>query len=312
MLRGFESLTRHSVFASTPLVHYPRSEYAPADSLDSMTTELLDLARTIALEAGELAARRRREGVEVAATKSTPSDVVTYADREVELLVRGRLHDARPDDAFLGEEGGEASGTSGLTWVVDPIDGTANYLYGIPHYAISIALVEGDPDPLTWHGLAGCVFNPAIGELYTADRGGGAFLGGSPGNEVEIRAAARVPLELAMINTGFAYNATTRGQQGEVITRLLPMVRDIRRFGTASLDLCMVANGRANAYFERTLSPWDHAAGAIIAREAGAVVKGFGDAAPSGDFILAAEPTVAARLEPLLIELGMRFELPSS
>ena len=269
-----------------------------------MSSELLDLARTIALEAGELAAQRRREGVEVAATKSTIVDVVTEADREVERLIRARILDARPDDAILGEEGGSSSGTSGLTWVVDPIDGTVNYLYGIPHYAVSIAVVEGDPDPLTWTGLHGCVLNPAIGELFTGSRGEGAFLGGTP-----IRTADPVPLELALINTGFAYAAEIRGRQGEVVTRMLPMVRDIRRFGTASLDLCMVASGRTNAYFERTLSPWDHAAGAIIAREAGAVVKGFGDAAPSRDFILAAEPELAARLEPLLIELGTRYEI---
>jgi myo-inositol-1(or 4)-monophosphatase len=124
-----------------------------------------------------------------------------------------------------------------------------------------------------------------------------------------IHVADPVPLELALINTGFAYAAATRAKQGEVVTRMLPMVRDIRRFGTASLDLCMVANGRTNAYFERTLSPWDHAAGAIIAREAGAVVKGFGEAAPSREFVLAAEPHLAARLESLLIELGSRFEI---
>jgi myo-inositol-1(or 4)-monophosphatase len=271
-----------------------------------MPSELLDLARAIALEAGALAAQRRREGVEVAATKSTIVDVVTEADREVERLIRDRIAAARPDDAILGEEDGASSGTSGLTWVVDPIDGTVNYLYGIPHYAVSIAVVEGEPDPLTWNGLVGCVFNPAIDELFTGEHGTGAFLNDDP-----IRVADPVPLELSLINTGFAYAAETRGKQGEVVTRMLPTVRDIRRFGTASLDLCMVANGRTNAFFERTLSPWDHAAGAIIAREAGAVVKGFGHAAPSRDFILAAEPALAARLETLLIELGSRFELPS-
>ncbi|MEO7722263.1 MAG: inositol monophosphatase family protein [Pseudolysinimonas sp.] len=283
-----------------------------------MASELLHLARAIALEAGELAAQRRREGVEVAATKSTIVDVVTEADREVERLIRGRILDARPDDTVLGEEdglsdaGGSSSGTrgtSGLTWVVDPIDGTVNYLYGIPHYAVSIAVVEGDPDPLTWTGLHGCVLNPAIGELFTGSRGEGAALSTRGGPDAPIRVADPVPLELALINTGFAYAAATRGKQGEVISRMLPLVRDIRRLGTASLDLCMVASGRTNAYFERTLSPWDHAAAAVIAREAGAVVKGFGDAAPSRDLILAAEPRLAARLEPLLIELGARFEI---
>ena len=137
-------------------------------------TELLDLARTIALEAGALAARLRSEGVEVAATKSTLVDIVTEADREVEQLIRDRIAAARPDDGILGEEGGATGGTSGLTWVVDPIDGTVNYLYGFPHYAVSIAVVEGDPDPLTWTAVAGAVVNPAIGEVYEAERGGGA------------------------------------------------------------------------------------------------------------------------------------------
>src|SRR4051812_2957844 len=121
-----------------------------------MVDELLSLARDIALKAGQLAKRRREEGVEVANSKSSPVDIVTEADRETEALIRGLLEDARPNDGFLGEESGTGSGSSGLTWVVDPIDGTVNYLYGIPHYAVSIAVVEGDPDPLTWNALAAC------------------------------------------------------------------------------------------------------------------------------------------------------------
>ena len=261
--------------------------------------ELLDLARRIALEAGELAARRRREGVEVAATKSTIVDVVTEADREVERLILGRIQDARPDDGVLGEEGASVTGSSGLTWVVDPIDGTVNYLYGIPHYAVSIALVEGDPDPLTWVAKVGVVLNPATGEIFTAESGGGAFCG-----DRRIRVGEPVDLDVALIATGFAYAASTRAFQGDVVARLLPHVRDIRRMGTASLDLCFVADGRCDAYFERTLSPWDHAAGALIAREAGARVTGMRGAAPSRDLIIAAEPVVAARLEELLDGLG--------
>jgi myo-inositol-1(or 4)-monophosphatase len=262
-------------------------------------SELLDLARTIALEAGELAARRRREGVAVAATKSTIVDVVTEADREVEALVLGRLQDARPADGVLGEEGASVAGTSGLTWVVDPIDGTVNYLYGLPHYAVSIALVEGEPDPLTWAAKAGVVLNPATGEIFTAEAGGGAFCG-----DRRIRVGEPVELDVALIATGFAYAASTRAFQGDVVARLLPQVRDIRRQGTASLDLCFVADGRYDAYFERTLSPWDHAAGALIAREAGARVTGMRGAAPSRDLVLVAEPSVAERLERLLDELG--------
>ncbi len=264
-----------------------------------MNTELLDLARSIALEAGELAALRRREGVEVADTKSSVVDVVTEADREVERLIRNRLAGARPDDGILGEEGGGHSGTSGLSWVVDPIDGTTNYLYGIPHYAVSIAVVEGEPDPLSWVDVVGVVFNPANGELYSAAIGEGARLGDSV-----IHVAPTVPLAEALIGTGFAYASEMRGIQGAIVTGLLPDVRDIRRQGTASLDLCFVAAGRLNAFFERTLSPWDHAAGAIIAREAGAVVKGLGVAAPSRDFVIAAEPVLAAVLEARLVALG--------
>jgi myo-inositol-1(or 4)-monophosphatase len=262
-------------------------------------TELLDLARTIALEAGELAARRRSEGVEVAATKSTIVDVVTEADREVERLILGRIQDARPDDGVLGEEGASVAGSSGLTWVVDPIDGTVNYLYGLPHYAVSIALVEGDPDPLTWTAKAGVVLNPATGEIFTAEAGGGAFCG-----DRRIHVGEPVELDVALIATGFAYAASTRAFQGDVVARLLPQVRDIRRQGTASLDLCFVADGRYDAYFERTLSPWDHAAGALIAREAGARVTGMRGAAPSRDLVLVAEPSLAERLEALLDELG--------
>jgi len=261
-------------------------------------SELLVLAETIAREAGELAARRRREGVEIAASKSSPVDIVTLADRETEALIRSMLAHARPNDGFYGEESDAGASTSGLTWIVDPIDGTVNYLYGIPHYAVSIAVVEGDPDPLTWNALAGCVHNPATGDTFTATSGGGAFLGESP-----IRAADAVPLEFALVGTGFAYSATTRSEQGAAVGQLLPRVRDIRRMGTAALDLCAVASGRLNAYFERTLSPWDHAAGALIAREAGARVTGWGDAAPSAEFILAAAPELATELESVLREL---------
>jgi myo-inositol-1(or 4)-monophosphatase len=270
-----------------------------------MANELLAVAESIALAAADLARTRRREGVSVADHKSSPVDVVTLADRETEALIRGMLADARPHDGFFGEESGGDRGTSGLTWVVDPIDGTVNYLYGIPHYGISIAVVEGEADPLTWTGVAGCVVNPASGEVFTASAGGGAYLGAEP-----IRVAAATPLSQALVATGFPYDARMRGIQGEIVARLLPNVRDIRRMGTASLDLCFVACGRGNAYFERMLSPWDHAAGAIIAEEAGARVTGW-DGDPAGrDFILAAEPSVAEALQKLLHEVDARvFDL---
>ena len=262
--------------------------------------ELLTIASTISIRASELAKKLRTEGIEVAATKSSPVDVVTEADRETEALIRSMLAQARPDDGFFGEETGAETGVSGLTWIVDPIDGTVNYLYGIPHYGVSIAVVEGEPDPLTWTALAGAVINPATGELFTATLGGGAYLGGA-----SITVAEPVDLSQALVATGFSYDSVVRGEQGAVIAGLLSRVRDIRRMGTASLDLCFVASGRYNAYFERTLSPWDHAAGALIAREAGAMVKGRGDEAPSRDLILAAHPSVALELERAIRQLGL-------
>ena len=265
----------------------------------ALADDLLQLAIEVAREAGELVATARRGDVEVADRKSSPVDVVTQVDRDSEALIRARLAAARPLDGFFGEEGGRGASESGLTWVVDPIDGTVNYLYGIPHYAVSIAVVEGEPDPQSWRAVAGAVLNPATGELFTARLGGGALLDGRT-----IRVAEPVPLSEALVATGFAYSARTRAEQGASMAHLLPRIRDIRRLGTASLDLCAVASGRANAYFERTLSPWDHAAGALIAREAGAVVKGLGDRRPDRDFVLAAHPVLAPQLEALVLEAG--------
>ncbi len=254
--------------------------------------ELLEIARSIAVEAGELAKKRRAEGVEVAASKSSAVDIVTFADRETENLIRARLHELRPDDGFFGEESAAASGTSGLTWVVDPIDGTVNFLYGIPQYAVSIAVVEGEADPTSWTALAGVVFNPASGELFSATADGGAFLGDQP-----IHVAPAVELSQALVSTGFSYRTEIRREQGALIAGLIPQVRDIRRMGSAALDLCAVACGRVNAHFERELNPWDHAAGALIAQEAGAHVSGLAGKRATREFTLAAEPSVAAALE---------------
>lgn len=264
-----------------------------------MTAELLHIAREIALAAGQLAARRRAEGVEVAASKSSTEDIVTFADRETEAFIRSSLAERRPGDGFFGEESGAERGTTGLIWVVDPIDGTVNFLYGFPHYAISVAVVEGEPDPQTWRALAGVVVNPASGEVYSAQAGGGAFLG-----ERAIRVAPAVDLSQALVGTGFSYQAANRTQQGAIVAGLISRVRDIRRMGTASLDLCAVAAGRLNAYYERGLNPWDHAAGVLIAREAGARVSGLRGLRADRDFTLAAEPSLADRLEAALLELG--------
>ena len=265
--------------------------------------DLLNLARETALTAGALAKRRRAEGVEIAASKSSPEDVVTQADRETERLIRRLLAEARPNDGFYGEESDGTSGTSGLTWVVDPIDGTVNYLYGIRLYAVSIAVVEGEADPATWRALAGAVYNPALEELYTAAAGRGAFLG-----DRRLQANTDVPLGLALAGTGFGYQAPRRQWQADVVRGLIGEVRDIRRLGSAALDLCGVAAGRLDVYYERGLHPWDHAAGSLIAREAGARVGGFGGAREGEDLLIAADPGLYERFEPVLAKIFRQSE----
>jgi myo-inositol-1(or 4)-monophosphatase len=257
-------------------------------------TTLLKLAVETAREAGELI-RDRREAVTrmaVSATKSTPTDVVTDSDTAAETLIRERLLAARPEDAILGEEGGSQDGGSGVRWLVDPIDGTVNYLYGIPQYAVSIAAQRnGD-------AIAGVVHNPASGETWTASRGGGAYLDGQP---IGVSDCDR--LELALVATGFGYDAGRRARQAAILQQILPSVRDIRRAGAASLDLCAVAMGRVDGYYERGLGPWDLAAGALIAEEAGAVVGGLAGAAAGPDLVIAAGPGLFAALHDLLAPL---------
>lgn len=260
--------------------------------------ELHDLNVSIAVEAAELARARRRVGVAVAASKSSLVDIVTEADREVERLVVERLRAARPDDGILGEEGTSIPGTSGLTWVIDPIDGTVNYLYDIPAYAVSIGLVEGDPDPATWQPLSGVVVNAASGERFEATRGGGATLDGRP-----IRVADAVPAATALVGTGFGYDAARRQRQAAIVQELIGSVRDIRRIGAAALDLANVASGRLNAYYEIGLQPWDFAAGALIVEEAGGSLHGWEGEAPGSRFLLAAHPQVAAEILELLAPL---------
>jgi myo-inositol-1(or 4)-monophosphatase len=263
--------------------------------MTSATKELLAIAADIAREGGALAARLRAEGVSVAASKSSDEDIVTFADREVETFIRERLSSLRPNDGFFGEEGARDASSSGLTWVVDPIDGTVNYLYQVAFYGVSVGVVEGDPDPRTWTALAGAVMNPIAGELFTASNGAGAFL-----NDKPIHVNANVPLHLTLVGTGFAYSADVRREQAEVVTRLIPQVRDIRRLGACSIDLCSLAAGRIDAYFERELSPWDYAAGGLIAREAGARVEGFDGDPATSEMLIAAHPSVFTNLHDLI------------
>jgi myo-inositol-1(or 4)-monophosphatase len=236
----------------------------PADSVDpALTSELRRVAEAVALEAAALVRERRRSGVEVADRKSSVVDVVTEVDRESESLLRHRLAHLRPDDGFHGEEGGRAASASGVTWVVDPIDGTVNFLYGIAHYCVSVAAVDRDE-----RSLAGAVVNVSTGEVYTAARGGGATLDGTP---LTVRPVA--PMGERLFLTGFQYQQEVRVKQGAAVARLVAQVRDIRRMGSAALELCAVAAGRADAYVEEGLHLWDRAAAALVAEEAGAVVQ---------------------------------------
>lgn len=263
--------------------------------------ELLDIARTIALEAGELIARRRSEGVSIADTKSSSIDVVTFADRECEEFVKARLEELRPEDGFYGEEGGDSTGTSGMTWIVDPIDGTVNYLYGIPQFAVSIAVVKGSPDPGTWKQLAGVVYNPLKGELFTASLGGGAYLTANARTQ-KLSVNQEKDLAHSLVATGFAYSSELRAIQAQTLTNILPAVRDIRRAGAASLDLCDVAMGRLDAYYERDTKPWDYAAGSLVLKEAGGVVGGLGGAPEGQEMLLAANTHLFPQIEKLLFK----------
>lgn len=257
----------------------------------TVASELKALAIEIAREAGELARRRRAEGVAIAATKSALADIVTDADREVEALIRARLAADRPEDGFLGEETGAERGASGVTWVVDPIDGTVNYAYGIPAYAVSIAAVTGEPDPAQWEAVAGVVFNPVVEDLFHTARGEGAWLG-----DQRIAVNAEISPAGALLATGFGYDPATHTGDLARVGRVMPLARDIRRIGAASLDLAAVAAGRLDGYFERGLQPWDHAAGALLVREAGGVVGGDPHDRPGNALTVAAPPALFDRL----------------
>jgi myo-inositol-1(or 4)-monophosphatase len=242
--------------------------------------DLLDLGLTVAREAAELVRTRREVGVRVAATKSSDTDMVTEADRASEALIIERILAARPDDGILGEEGSDSVGTSGVRWVVDPIDGTVNYYLGLPQYAVSIG-VEVD-------GVVrvGVVVNAATGAEFTAVRGRGATADGRPIAVRETR-----PPERAVISTGYNYEPRIRARQAGSVAELVVRVADIRRFGSCALDLCALASGQSDGYVEEGCMPWDHAAGGLIAEEAGAVVEVLRGA--SGRALVVAAPAPA-------------------
>ena len=224
----------------------------------AISTELRDLALVIGRDAIALARRMRDGGIAVADTKSSAVDVVTAADRASEELIRSHLQAVRPDDAIMGEEGEDQAGTSGVRWIVDPIDGTVNYLYGLPDWAVSIA---AEIDGVI---VAGAVINGSSGVEYAAARGAGATRDGQP-----IGVRPTPPLAERLVLTGFGYRSDVRAHQAACVAALLPRVRDIRRMGSCALDLCHVADGSGDAYVEEGPKPWDYSAGGLVLTEAG-------------------------------------------
>jgi myo-inositol-1(or 4)-monophosphatase len=254
-----------------------------------MTQELLALAEATAREAGAQLREAFARGDHQVSSKSSPTDLVSEADRAAETLIRERLLAARPGDAILGEEGGAAGGTSGLRWVVDPLDGTVNFLFGIPQWGVSIAAEDERGT------LAGVVYDPMRDELWSAERDGPPRLDGA-----EVAGSRQEDIGQAMVATGFGYSAESRAAQGAIVARLLPQVRDIRRIGAAALDLAWAAGGRYDAFFERGLHVWDRAAGALLCERAGLTVLDLPDDGESGEGILVAAPALAQALRALV------------
>lgn len=257
--------------------------------------QLLDVAYNLARQAGTMALVGRREGLSDIQTKTTATDMVTEFDRASEKLVVEGLARHRPDDAIVGEEGTTHAGTSGITWYIDPIDGTTNFLYSLPNWAVSI----GATDEIG--ALAGAVYVPAMGEMFTAVRGGGAHLNGSP-----IRCNPTAVLSQSLVCTGFSYSSTQRTLQAQRVARMIHLVRDIRRFGAASIDLCYVACGRLDAYFEENLASWDIVAGELIAREAGCRSGNFAGQPVTPSQLLASVPAIFDDLAELITASSTR------
>jgi myo-inositol-1(or 4)-monophosphatase len=252
---------------------------------------LLDLAERAAQAAGGLLVERFHGIASGVSTKSSLTDPVSDADRDAEALIVGMLRAERPRDALIGEEGAGATGESGLEWVVDPLDGTVNFLYGIPQWAVSIACREAGGT------LVAVVHDPLLGETFSAVRGQGCRLNGTP-----LRLGQVPPLERALIGTGFSYVAAERRLQAAIFARVLPRARDVRRAGSAALDLAWVAAGRLDAFYEHGLAEWDHAGGDLLVQEAGGVVLPLPAAGGLRPGVLAAPAALAAELMPLLLD----------
>ena len=263
----------------------------------TLADELLGIATDLARAAGDMALAGRKAGLHNVQTKSTATDMVTEFDRASEVLIVEGMRIARPDDAIVGEEGASISGTSGITWHIDPIDGTTNFLYDLPAWAVSIGASDADGP------LAGVVYIPALGEMFSATRNGGAFLNGSP-----IHCNNITDVSQALVCTGFSYSADQRTIQAKRVSQFIHQSRDIRRAGAAAIDLCFVACGRIDAYFEENLHQWDIAAGILIAHEAGCKSGDFSGNAPRPAEILTSAPAIFDQLSQLIMAASMQTE----
>jgi myo-inositol-1(or 4)-monophosphatase len=254
--------------------------------------ELLALATDLVHDAGQLHTEGLASTLRVK-TKSSPTDMVSDVDHRAERLIVGRLADLRPGDAVFGEEGSRSESSTGVRWVIDPLDGTTNYVYGYPAFAVSIGVeIDGQP-------RIGVVYDSSAGHLYQAISGLGARCDGRP-----IRARRQDDLSQALVATGFSYDASQREKQGLAAATILGRVRDMRRSGSAALDLCHIAAGHLDAFWELDLSPWDYAAGSIIAREAGAEVAFLQAAHGRGPAVVAVHPTLMPAFLGLLRDAG--------
>lgn len=274
---------------------------APGDALcsdvpgDDLLDELRDLALQVAADAGALLRDARPDDRAVADTKSSPTDVVTAMDRASEAQLVEAILAARPDDGILGEEGSSREGTSGVHWVLDPLDGTVNYLYGLPAWAVSVGV------QVAGRTVVGVVAVPMAGETYLAVLGRGAVQRHDRGGpETVLSVNNPVPLDRALVATGFGYTTERRVQQGAVLAEVVPLVRDVRRGGSCAVDLCTVASGRVDGYYEHGPQVWDHCAGGLVALEAGARFALVPTAGTADPLIVAAGPALFGELMALL------------
>jgi myo-inositol-1(or 4)-monophosphatase len=256
---------------------------------EELVDELLTVACQVAVEGGDVAAAGRTATALDITTKSSATDLVTALDHSAEATIVARLAGLRPGDAVVGEEGTHQEGASGVSWLIDPIDGTTNFVYGVPQWATSVAASAGGGT------VAGAVYVPAMGELFAAARGRGATLNGEP-----ISCSGCTDVSLALVATGFGYRAEDRRRQAALVAHVIGSVRDIRRIGSAAIDLCYAACGRVDAYYEAGLNPWDVAAGELIAREAGCRSGDFAGGPPAADRLLVAAPAIFDGLVDLI------------